>query len=643
MRKSATILLCCLSSLLGLQVHAQEAKRGDEASVGDMGRIDPKAISEGKLGPRSFSPYANRTFPSHLLWGDQHVHTGWSFDAGFLCSLGPEEALRFARGERVESTFGVPVRLSRPLDWIVMTDHSDSLGVTSEVRAGNPKLLRDPTLKKWNAAMKGDLDEVVAAAMEAITMQGEGTLPKAVRDPKFAMNTWKKYTKIVESFDEPGRFTAFIGYEWTPNPGPGNNLHRNVVYRDGKKKADRMAPYTTFESVDPEDLWKWMDRYEKKTGGKVLAIPHNGNLSNGTMFALTNYEGQPMTTAYARARARWEPVYETTQIKGDGESHPSLSPDDEFADFELWDKGNLNLLPKEPGMLQYEYSREAFKNGLRMEAKLGVNPFKFGLVSGTDTHTALTTAEEDNFFGKHSGVEPSPERYEHVTLEFGGRKILGWQMAAAGYTAVWATENTREAIFAAMQRREVYASTGPRMMVRFFGGWDFSSRDAQSREPAWIGYEKGVPMGGDLSNAPAGKSPTFLVAAVKDPIGANLDRIQIIKGWLDEQGKTHEKVYDVIGGGKRTVKAGKLSPVGNTVDVKNATWRNTIGSPELIAVWRDPSFDPKQRAFYYVRVIQIPTPRWTAYDAKRFQIEMPDEIPMVVQERAYTSPIWYTP
>jgi hypothetical protein len=644
MRRSDGLLAACLCSLLALSAYAQQDEsKGDDAAVGDVGRIDPKEIEQTKLGPKSYSPYANRTFPTRLLWGDQHVHTGWSFDAGFLCTLGPEEALRFARGEQVESTFGVPVELSRPLDWLVMTDHSDSLGVTSEVRAGNPKLMKDPTLKQWNAAMRRGPEAAVEAAMEAISMQGEGTLPQAVQDPKFAINTWKKYTKIVESFNEPGRFTAFIGYEWTPNPGPGNNLHRNVVYRDGKATADRLAPYTTFDSVDPEDLWKWMQRYEKKTGGQVLAIPHNGNLSNGLMFALTNYEGEPMTRAYAKARARWEPVYETTQIKGDGEAHPSLSPDDEFADFETWDKGNLNLLPKKPGMLQYEYSREAFKNGLLMESKLGVNPFKFGLVSGTDTHTGLTTAEEDNFFGKHSGVEPSPDRYKHVTLAFGDREILGQEMAAAGYTAVWATENTREAIFEAMRRREVYASTGPRMAVRFFGGWDFTKKDAESREPAWIGYEKGVPMGGDLSNAPAGKSPTFLVAAVKDPIGANLDRIQIIKGWLDENGRTHEKVYDVIGGGKRQVTDGKLSPVGNTVDVKNATWTNTIGAPELITVWRDPSFDPTQRAFYYARVIQIPTPRWTAYDAKRFRVDVPDDVKMLVQERAYTSPVWYTP
>jgi len=610
--------------------------------------VDPAAIeSTRRLGDRSYSPYANRTFPVQPLWGDQHVHTSWSFDAGFICTLGVEEALRFARGEQVESTYGVPVRLSRPLDWIVMTDHSDSLGFTSEIRAGNTKLMADNLLKEWNKAMNsGELEQIIPVAMDAIQRQGQGTLPEIAMDSGFLHSVWEKYTKIIEDFNEPGRFTAFIGYEWTPNPGPGNNMHRNVVYRDAKKLADQVTPFTTFESVDPEDLWKWMAGYEEQTGGKVMAIPHNGNLSNGLMFnVVETYSGKPLTREYANNRMRFERLYEVTQIKGDGEAHPSLSPTDEFADFETWDKGNLNLTPKKPGMIQYEYAREAFKNGLMLEKKFGANPFKFGLVSGTDTHTALSTAEEDNFFGKHSGVEPSPDRWKHVTLSFDNREILGWQMAAAGYTAVWATENSREAIWDAMHRREAYSTTGPRMTVWFFGGWDFTDEDVGSREPGWTGYDKGVPMGADLEKRPEGKkSPTFLVAAMRDPIGGNLDRIQIIKGWLDAEGKTHEKVYDVVWSGERKPGTdGVLPPVGNTVDVTNATWTNSIGAPELITAWEDPDFDPALPAFYYARVLQIPTPRWTAYDAKRFKIKMSDEVPMVIQERAYTSPIWYSP
>lgn len=609
--------------------------------------INPAAIRATKrLSDRSFSPYANRKFPTRPLWGDQHVHTSWSFDAGFACTLGVEEALRFARGEQVESTYGVPAQLSRPLDWLVMTDHSDSLGFTSEIRAGNKELMGDDLMKKWNKAMNsGDLDQIIPVAMDAIQRQGEGTLPQVAKDTDFLHSVWKKYTTVIEKYNDPGQFTALIGYEWTPNPGPGDNMHRNIVYRDGKEIADKMYPYTTFESVDPEDLWRWMATYEKKSGGKVLAIPHNGNLSNGLMFnAVETYSGKPLTKEYAKMRMRYERLYETTQIKGDGETHPSLSPEDEFADYETWDQGNLNLTPKKPGMIQYEYSREAYKNGLMLEKNLGVNPFKFGLASGTDTHTALSTAEEDNFFGKHSGVEPSADRWKHVAFAFDGREVLGWKMASSGYTAVWATENTRESIWDAMHRREVYSTTGPRMTVWFFGGWKFTDEDILAREPGWVGYDKGVPMGADIEERPKDKdAPTFLVAAMRDPIGGNLDRIQIIKGWLDAKGKTHEKVYDVVWSDDRKPnKDGKLPPVGNTVDVPNATWTNSIGSPELITVWKDPDFDPSLSAFYYARVIQIPTPRWTAYEANRFKIKMSEEVPMTTQERAYTSPIWYS-
>jgi hypothetical protein len=349
---------------------------------------------------------------------------------------------------------------------------------------------------------------------------------------------------------------------------------------------------------------------------------------------------------------RWEPLYEVTQIKGDGEAHPLLSPNDEFADYETWDKGNLNLSvlkrdlndKDKRAMLTAEYARSGLKRGLQLEKKLGENPYKFGMIGSTDSHTTLATAAEDNFFGKHSGKEPTAHRWDHPIFDFNGVKIIGWQQAASGYAAVWAKENTREALFDAMQRKETYATTGSRMTVRFFGGWDFVAEDANNRLPADVGYLKGVPMGGDLNKAPKGKAPSFLVAAMKDPYNGNLDRIQIVKGWLDAKGKTHEKVYDVVwSGNRKPEKNGKLPSVGNTVDVKNATWTNTIGSPELIKVWKDPDFDAKQSAFYYARVIEIPTPRWTAYDAKRFNVKMDKEVPMSTQERGYTSPIWYTP
>jgi hypothetical protein len=356
-----------------------------------------------------------------------------------------------------------------------------------------------------------------------------------------------------------------------------------------------------------------------------------------------------MDRTYAEARNKWEHLYEVTQMKGDGESHPFLSPNDEFAGYETWDKGNLDVsAAKTKEMLQFEYAREALKNGLKLEKELGINPHKFGMIGSTDSHTGLAAVEEDNFFGKVTPMEPNPHR---LTREFlknpkTGITVMEWEVAASGYAAVWATENTREAIFDAMERREAYATTGTRMVVRFFGGWDFEAKDALTRMPAFVGYTKGVPMGGDLRAAPAGKSPTFLVAALKDPIGANLDRIQIIKGWMDAKGGSREKVYDVVWGDadKRKPGAdGKLPSVGSTVDLENATWTNTIGDPELITVWKDPDFDAKQRAFYYARVLEIPTPRWTAYDAVKFGGKPLPGTQMTTNERAYTSPIWYTP
>jgi len=590
-----------------------------------------------------FSPYSGRNYPTRVYWGDEHVHTGWSGDAGaFGCTLGPEEAFRFARGEEIVASTGTPARLSRPLDWIALTDHSDAAGIIFEIRNGNPELMKDPTIKRWHDLMAAG--QGPQAAGEMINAQSNRKLPAAIMDPKLAASIWAKATAIVEKYNDPGRFTALIGYEWTPNPGGGDNMHRNVIYRDGKDKADQVMPLTTFDTENPEDLWAWMETWEKKTGGKLLAIPHNGNLSNGRMFALQTFMGNPITRAYAETRARWEPVYEVTQIKGDSETHPTLSPTDEFANFERWDVANLAGVPKKPEQIQFEYARRALENGLLLEQKLGVNPFKYGLVSGTDTHTALSTAEENNFFGKHTGVEPGPDRMDHDVIHTPGISLKAWQMSASGWTGVWATENTRAGIWDALKRKEVYGTTGPRMTVRFFAGWDFNEADGKNRNPAEVGYERGVPMGADLKPGPAGKSPTFLVAALKDPLSGNLDRIQIIKGWVDASGKVQEKVYDVAWSGSRKKDAkGKLPPVGNTVNVADASWSNTIGAAELGTMWKDPSFDPKIRAFYYVRVLEIPTPRWTAYDAKRFNVKPPAGAVMVLQERAYTSPIWYTP
>ena len=618
-------------------------------------QISPSKESLSKLYPgEAYSPYAQRRFPSRPLWGDSHLHTGLSVDAGlFGARLGLEEAYRFARGEEVVSSTGQPVKLARPLDWLVIADHSDGMGLINDLTAAAPEVTKFEQGARWADGLRAGGQKAVDTALDLITTFSQGKVDPELLGTyspgsKIYASVWEKVVASAEQYNEPGRFTALIGFEWT-SLVKGNNLHRNVIFRDGADKAGQTVPYTTqtpIGSTDPLDLYKWMENFEAKTGGSVLAIAHNGNLSNGLMFPVDmQYTGRKLDKNYVELRAKWEPVYEATQIKGDGEAHPSLSPNDEFADFETWDVGNLDLSEaKKPEMLQGEYAREALKNGLLLESRLGTNPYKFGMVGSTDSHTGLSTAEEDNFFGKHSGGEPSPERMKHPFTKTKNGEFKGWQTSASGLAAVWAEENTRESIFDAMARKEVYATTGTRMMVRFFGGWDFTENDLNSRQPAFLGYKKGVPMGADLPKRANKAAPTFMVYALRDPIGANLDRIQIVKGWLDAGGKTQEKVFDVAWSSGRKMGAdGKLPPVGNTVDVKNANWTNTIGASELGTVWTDPDFKPNERAFYYARVLEIPTPRWIVYDAFRFGVEIPKGAQTTHQERAYTSPIWYTP
>ena len=610
---------------------------------------DGKILSPEYTG-KVYSPYAERDFPSNVYFGDTHLHTDISMDAGaFGNRLGLDPAYKFARGEQVESTNAGPVRLSRPLDFLVVADHSDNMGFFPDMIGGAPFILADPTGKKWYDMIKSG--EGGKVAIELIGLFSQDKFPEAlIYKPDSApyKAAWAKTVEAAERYNQPGVFTAFIGYEWT-SLIRGNNLHRVVVYRDGGDKGGSMVPYTTVApqgSTNPRDLWKWLADYENKTGGKVLAIAHNGNLSNGIMFPITEqYDGKALDVEYVTQRARWEPLYEVTQIKGDGETHPFLSPNDEFAAYENWDIGNLDVSEaKTDAMLSAEYAREALKRGLELEAKLGTNPYKFGMIGSTDSHTSLATAQENNFWGKHAGAEPSPTRMTHPFMANENGAIMGWQMVASGLAAVWAKENTREALFDAMERKEVYATTGSRMAVRFFGGWDFTDKDLNNREPAFAGYEKGVPMGGDLPANKAGKkAPSFMVFALRDPIGGNLDRIQIIKGWSDGK-KQYEKVYDVAWSGDRKPGAdGKVPAVGNTVDAKTASWTNSIGASELGSVWTDPDFDPMQRAFYYARVLEIPTPRWSTYDAFRFGVPIPDGAPVSTQDRAYTSPIWYTP
>ena len=649
MLQNLAVVLSAVTTLAALSGRAS----GQDLVTTDIGTLDKERAARVFPAKPLYSPYAARSFPTRPLFGDTHLHTSFSMDAGaFGCRIDPRKAYQFARGEEIVASSGQPVKLSRPLDFLVVADHSDNMGFFPDLFAGKPHVLADPVGRKWYNLIRDGKGQDVA--IEIIVAFSHNKFPKALMyfpgTPAYK-GAWKETVDAAEAYNEPGRFTAFIGYEWTSNTG-GNNLHRNVIFRDNADRALQVEPFTVYPPIgsdNPVDLWKWMQSYETKTGGRVLAIPHNGNLSSGEMFPMVEAFGSNLDAEYATTRARWERLYEVSQTKGDGEAHPFLSPNDEFADFETWDKGNLDgSVAKTNDMLAGEYARSGLKNGLALERRLGTNPYKFGMIASSDAHTGLAAMEEDNFFGKTTPQEPSAERMTagFMNNQETGVKVMDWEVGSSGYAAVWATENTRDAIWDAMHRRETYATTGTRMVVRFFGGFEFEPADAHSRLPAHTGYTKGVPMGGDITDAPEGKAPTFLVAALKDPIGANLDRIQIVKGWLDESGETHERIYDVVWGDadiREPGKDGKLPLVGDTVDVENATWTNTIGDPELITVWADPEFDPEQSAFYYARVIEIPTPRWTAYDAKYYGNTPLEGTRMKIQERAYTSPIWYTP
>ena len=639
-----------LGSLLGVAAYAAAASADDE-----------------------YSPYAGEDFPRNVYFGDTHIHSAWSADAGNMGNreIDPDAVYRFSRGEEITAHNGMAVRLRRPLDFVLLSDHAEYLGVMDMLDREDPVLLATETGRRWLAWRKaGEHLKVFAEFGQSLLESIDVIESRAVERA-----AWDRVVANADRWNEPGRFTAFIGYEWTSTPG-GKNLHRNVIFADDGERAGQVLPISSFYDPRPESLWAYMADYEARTGGRILAIPHNSNVSGGLMFALENSAGEPIDAAYAKERARREPLVEVTQYKGDSEAHPLLSPNDEFADYETWDRAALGVAGHEDGYLEAEYARPALKNGLALERSVGVNPFKFGLIGSTDAHTGLGTAAEDNFWGKATKTEASADRWRQGLFPevpdaaggaggtpgaegIGGEAgvIAGaaervqwyeWEMAASGYAAVWARSNTRASLFDAMQRRETYATTGPRMTVRFFGGFEFEEGDEHTPDLARLGYSKGVPMGGDLSGAGQGdapRAPSFLVAAMRDPEGANLDRVQIVKGWLDEEGRTQERVHDVaVSGGRRIDRKGRAKKrVGTTVDVEHATYTNTIGASTLLARWQDPDFDPAERAFYYVRVIEIPKPRWTAYDRRFFDVEMSEEVPMTTQDRAYTSPIWYTP
>jgi hypothetical protein len=597
-----------------------------------------------------------------LLWGDTHLHTSYSFDAFTTGNLtaDPATAYRYAMGLPVIHPWHrARVQIGTPLDFLVVSDHAEFLGVIRHIyEQGVPadNLGVVDRAKAWLATwylrraidrrsglglFGGELpapEDPAAAAAELAAPGSRDTvswwLPPM---PGVEVSAWEEITRTADAYNRPGEFTALIGWEWSSTPG-GANLHRIVITDAGADVARQYQPFSFVNSPYPEDLWAWLDLTSGATGADFIAIPHNSNISKGYMFGATTLRGEPLSREYAASRSRWETVAEITQIKGDSETHPDLSPEDPFADFETYPY-YIQRRPTPYVAASGDYLRSALKRGLLLERELGQNPYRLGLIGSTDAHTGLSSAEEDNFQGKLA-IDSIPDNKE---VAWGQGGTTGWAMSASGMAAVWAEENTRAAILTALKRREVFATSGPRIAVQFFAGWDFAEEQLQVADLYESATATGVPMGGRIS-AGEGGPPAFIVRALKDPAGANLDRIQIVKGWVDASGASREAIYDIAWSGERETDAqGRLPAVGNTVDTATAKYTNTIGSPDLSALWRDPDFDPSVSAFYYARVLQIPTPRHSLYDAVALGQAHADGQPDTIQERAYTSPIWYDP
>jgi len=596
-------------------------------------------------GPPAYSTKSSlNAEPTNVFWGDTHLHTSYSPDAFFFGNetADPDTAYRYAKGYPVLHPYhGGRIQIGTPLDFLVVADHAEMMGVPFRLGRGDEMVLNTASGKRLAKLLKAGKGQEVF--VEFLARINSSSPYEDLNTEEIRSSVWSETVAISERHNSPGQFTSFIGWEWTSTPG-GKNLHRVVFMPQGGSVAAKFIPYSSFDSDEPEDLWAWLEQTSTETGAQFTAIPHNSNISGGLMFNDVDSEGRPITAEYARTRMKWEPVIEVTQIKGDSETDPILSPNDEFADFEpfmhVLDSEDIGA-GSEPKLGPGDFARAALRRGLELEAKVGANPYKFGMVGSTDSHTGMASAEEDNFHGK-TAYDSIPE---HRFDSFLGIEGFGSDMSAAGLAAVWSPSNDRATLFEAFQRKEVYASTGPRIRVRLFGGWDFSDDDASKGDLASTGYDRGVPMGGDLTKGPEGEAPTFLVYAIKDPVSANLDRIQMVKGWLTANGSSEEQVYDIAwSDGRELAEDGSLPAVGNTVDLATGRFSNSIGDAQLSTVWRDPDFDPSVRAFYYLRVMEIPTPRHTLYDAIALGMKPEDTgHPATIQERAYSSPIWYTP
>ena len=568
------------------------------------------------------------------LFGELHVHSSNSYDSAFQYSgLDPKFAYKFGRGEAVPFGSGT-VRINQPLDFMAVTDHAMYLGVIPALRSADHVASELPFAKRIS-----NPDKPISFAEFS-----QALFPKPGSErqiPLDLMNTtvndvWASYPELAEKYYEPGVFTTLVGYEWT-SAVTAQGLHRNIIFR-GVDVPEK--PFSALDSVNPEDLWAWMDSVRQR-GIQLLAIPHNPNQSNGLMFSNSKWDGSPIDLAWAETRMRNEPLVEVTQVKGTSETLPSLSPGDEWADFEIMDErmgmNGVRSLPVG------SYVRQAYLDGIALAASQGINPYAFGLVGATDGHNAVSTAEESNYLGKMSDIDGTRE--ERRT---GGSGIArhNWSLSASGLAGVWAEENTREHVFDALARKEAFATSGTRLKVRLFASWGLPEGFFEQKNWPEIGYSLGVPMGGELPPQKSGReAPQFAIWALKDPASAGIQRLQVIKGWVDADGESHERVIDVAcsDGGTPDSTSNRCPDNGASVSLETCDYSRDKGNTMMNVVWEDADFDPKENAFYYARVLENPTCRWSTWDAIRMALPPLDSVSPTLQERAWSSPIWYSP
>jgi hypothetical protein len=593
-------------------------------SIGEPGRTDRPSNKPNPL--------------KNVYFGEQHIHTRNSPDAFAMGTRGTwDDVYRYAMGEEIKlSTTGQKIKKSTPYDFVGLTDHSEYFGVMPRLIDPKDPLSKTDFAKKMQApdASSTGADSAISIILGSILTS---TPMEDFVKPGILTSNWARYVKTANKYNKPGKFTTLIGYEWTSIPN-GRNMHRNVFFRD----AGPVVPFSSFDSIYPEDLWTYQE-IQRNAGHENLAIPHNGNVSDGWMYAPRKFLGGDLDARYARRQARNEPLTEIIQTKGSSDTHPAFSPNDEFANFELF-PNMINV--GQASQIKYGYVRQGLVEGMIIEEKLGANPYKMGIVAGADSHSAYSNNEEFNFHGSHAKADDTPQK--RLSPKPNPSGDVGAVVGSAGATAVWAEENTRASIFDAMKRKETYGTSGPLIRLRFFGGWEYPKNLVEDKDFVKKAYAGGVPMGRDLpprKGKDLAKAPAFAVWALKDPESGNLDRIQIVKGWVNKWGRASEKIYDVALSDDRVVdpKTGKAPPVGNTVNIRKATYTNDIGDNQLAAVWTDPDFDPAQRVVYYVRVLEIPTPRWSTYDSVRNNLPLVDKVPATIQERAWSSPIWYAP